>query len=86
MPHGSILGPLLFLIYIDDIVKDIESNMFLFADDASILESITDPNHTFEKLNRDLTRLHIWSLKWAVNFNQTKTKYMVFSKKLQKVD
>ena len=83
VPQGSILGPLLFLIYIDDIIKDIECNMFLFADDTSILEVITDPVTSFEKINRDLSRLHVWSNQWLVKFNPTKTKYIIFSKKLQ---
>ena len=85
VPQGSILGPLLFFIYIDDIINDIESNIFLFADDTSILENITDPITTFQKINRDLTRLDTWSKQWLVNFNPSKTKYIIFSKKLQKV-
>ena len=86
VPQGSILGPLLFLIYIDDIVHDIESDIFLFADDTSLLEQITDPVLSFEKINRDLTKLHNWSKQWLVNFNPTKTKYIIFSKKLQSPD
>ena len=37
IPHGSIVGPLLFLVYINDIVDDLESNIVLFADDTSLL-------------------------------------------------
>jgi len=86
VPQGSILGPLLFLIYIDDIIDDIEANILLFADDTSILEAIANPILSFEKLNRDLTRLNIWSNQWLVTFNPTKTEYIVFSKKLIKPD
>ena len=41
--QGSILSRLLFLIYIDDILNEIESEIFLFADDTSLLERIGDP-------------------------------------------
>jgi len=85
VPQGSILGPLLFLIYIDDIIKDIESNIFLFADDTSILQTITDPITSFEQINRDLSKLDTWSKQWLVNFNPAKTKYIIFSKKVQQV-
>ena len=82
VPQGSILGPLLFLVYVDDIVNDINSNIFLFADDTSLLEPISDPNLSFQKLNEDLEQLNKWSKSWMVTFNPTKTAYIIFSKKL----
>ena len=85
VPQGSILGPLLFLVYVDDIVKDIESDIFLFADDTSLIEYITNPVISFDKINRDLQRLYLWSSQWLVSFNPSKTEYIVFSKRLNKV-
>ena len=82
VPQGSILGPLLFLVYVDDIVKDIQTDIYLFADDTSFVEYISNPITSLEKLNADLHRLHIWSKSWLVTFNPTKTAYVVFSKKL----
>ena len=84
VPQGSILGPLLFLIYIDDIIDDIEIDILLFADDTSLLETISNPLLSFEKINRDLTKLYLWSNQWLVTFNPTKTAYIIFSKKLVK--
>ena len=85
VPQGSILGPLLFLVYVDDIVQNID--IYLFADDTSLVEYITvviqsNPVTLFEKLNADLHHLHIWSKSWLVTFSPTKTAYVVFSKKL----
>ena len=53
----SRLGPLLFIIYINDIVHGLESEILVFADDCSLLASGADPAETVEQLNRDLDRI-----------------------------
>ena len=57
VPQGSRLGPLLFLIYINDIVEGLESEILIFADDCSLLASGLDPAETAEIINRDLVKI-----------------------------
>ena len=82
IPQGSRLGPLLFLIYINDIVLGLESEILLFADDCSLLATGFDPNETVEKLNRDLVKISCWAKKWKVTFNAGKSKDIIFSNKM----
>ena len=84
VPQGSILGPLLFLIFINDLPQGIESNVDLFADDTSLLDIIDNPTSTSNKMNRDLEAIHDWALRWRVTFNPDKTVTMVFSTKVNK--
>ena len=82
VPQGSILGPLLFLVFINDITANIESDIHLFADDTSLMDIIENHINTYAKLNRDLKRLSLWSKKWLVTFNATKTVYLQVTRKL----
>ena len=83
VPQGSVLGPLLFLIYINDIVNDIESVVKLFADDTSMYLRLDDPIRRTTVLNSDITKILTWSQKWKVDFNPAKTELMTISNKRQ---
>ena len=73
IPQGSKLGPVLFLIYINDITKDIESDILIFADDTSLLASGKTVEITAEILNRDLKKISEWAAMWKVNFQADKS-------------
>ena len=82
VPQGSVLGPLLFLLYISDIVNDIGANIRLFADDTSLFIIVDDPETAAECLNADLSRISNWADTWLVSFNPTKTESLLISRKL----
>ena len=84
VPEGSILGPLLFLLFINDIVKDIGSNIRLFADDTSLFISVENPDTAAELLNLDLDKILKWAKRWLVLFNPVKTDSFLVSRKLIK--
>ena len=84
MPQGSILGPLLFLIYINDIVDDIHSCIRLFADDTSLYIIVDNPIQAAETLNTDLAKIHAWASKWLVTFNPSKSESIILSRKTNK--
>jgi hypothetical protein len=83
VPQGSILGPLLFLVFINDIVINVQSLINLFADDTSLMKSIINPIECFGVLQQDLNALSLWARQWLVTFNAAKTVYMLFSLKKQ---
>ena len=87
VPQGSILGPLFFLIYINDLSENIESTVKLFADDTSLFSVVHDNNTSAELLNRDLHKISEWAQKWKMPFNPDVSKQareVIFSRKQAK--
>ena len=77
VPQGSVLGPLLFLIYINDLTDNISSEMRLFADDSSLFTRVEGVNHTQEKLVKDLETVSTWAYQWKMLFNPDITKQAI---------
>jgi hypothetical protein len=81
VPQGSVLGPLLFLLYINDITDSLSTKCFLYADDTSLFDIVENPLQSAVKLNNDLRNIDDWSNRWQVIMNADKTKSIIFSVK-----
>ena len=80
VPQGTVLGPLLFSLYINDISADIESEIRLFADDCVYYREIKNEEDTL-KLQRDIDRLGSWARKWGMRFQPVKCNMMQLTNK-----
>ena len=69
VPQGSVLGPLLFLIYINDLEDGIKSSVKFFADDTSLFTIVRDPVVSAQELNHDLNLISEWAEQWKMSFN-----------------
>jgi hypothetical protein len=84
IPQGSVLGPVLFVIFINDLPDDITSQVFLFADDTKLYRIGEIPtNEEHDELQQDLDRLQNWSDDWLLKFHPEKCKRMLISRRAQ---
>ena len=81
--RGTVLGVLLFALYINDISSDIESEIRLFVDDCVCYREIKDEEDTM-KLQRGIDRLGCWARKWGMRFQPVKCNIMKLARKRTK--
>ena len=87
VPQSSILGLLLFLIYIDDLTDNLSTNAKLFADDTSLFFVVHDIATSSCDSNYDLKRVREWAFQWKMSFNPEPSKQaeeVTFTRKLRK--
>ena len=86
MPQGSILGPLFFLIYINNL-SNLSSNHKLLADDTSLFSVVHNSNTSTNNVNEDLEKINDWGNEWKMNVKPDLTKQareVTFSHKIKK--
>ena len=74
VPQGSVLGPLLLLVYINDLERNIKSNIKFFADDTMLFSIVKGPVISANDLNQGLNIIHQWAYQWKLEFNPDPTK------------
>ena len=89
VPQGSILGPLLFLIYVSNLSNGVSSNCKLLADDTCLFSVVNDIHSSAATLRNDLTVIiSSWAFQWKMTFNPDLTKQapeVIFSRKTKKL-
>ena len=80
VPQGTVLGPLLFLVHINDLPQSVTSQVRLFADDFLLYRKINN-QQDYELLQKDLTSLERWAEKWGMRFNPQKCYIMSINNK-----
>ena len=81
--QGSILGPLLFLLYTLELFSILENKFIGYADDSTLMAVVPSPGTrgtVAEPLNRDLVRVNAWCDLWGMKLNASKTKTMIVSR------
>ena len=85
VPQGSVLGPLLILIYINDMSQAVRCNLFLYADDTCLVCQHKDFNGIEKHLNKDFKSIYDWFVdnKLSIHFGDDKTKSILFASKFK---
>ena len=84
VPRGSVLDPLLFLVFINDITENIGTYIRLFADDTTLFIDFNDEVEAANNINSDLATISKWAEQWLVSFCPSKTESLLVSLKKRK--
>ena len=79
IPQGSVLGPLLFVIYINDLPEHVISQMYLFGDDTKLMKKVRTRNDSV-LLQNDMDGMQNWSNTWLLNFHPDKCHVLTLGK------
>ena len=79
IPQGTVLGPVLFLVYINDLPCSISSDCSIFADDTSVYNTGSKPPSTCSMLSKDLNYAADWAAEWGMLFNAEKSEHLAIS-------
>ena len=85
VPQGSILGPLLFLLYVNDMPQSVSCDLLLYADDSCLVFTGKDIDKIEMQLNNDFNSLCDWFIdnKLSIHFGEDKTKSIIFGSKMK---
>ena len=85
VPQGSILGPLLYILYVNDLPTVVKTRTLMYADDIKLFTTVSN-NEDAALLQRDIDNIVSWATTWNLRFNPCKTLHMTFTLKKQVLD
>ena len=86
VPQGSILGPILFIIYVNDIYRSTKLKTLCFADDTTCSFSSNNIQQLYHTMNQELNLLNTWSRSNRLSLNAKKTKYILFGPQINQIN